>query len=584
MSTTTPAPRKSKERSTCPIGLGEEGVTSMSLLKLTPVAMHGYMHKRGKRLKRWTRRYFALKASVLLVYKKEADFNADVEPTALIDLHGYSAFFYNECVDDEQGILLQREEQQLILSCDPEISSGWVSTFNMNIASIGIDDFETISEIGRGSYGLVFLVRRKSDNALLAMKKIPKDVSVLLPRRSNEDEETYSARITRQNRKNVKYVIGERSVLHQADSPYIVSLRGSFETSEAWYILMDYVAGGDAFDHASVQHQNRFSESVVKIWAAQLVSALQHVHQKGFLHRDIKLENLLLDSRGRMCLADWGFSRCLRQRDGSMSKTSYFCGTKYYIAPEMLGGDKTYNHSVDWWGLGVAVYELLTGCPPFFSRNRDRLYQKVLHAKVVFYDPDWHSPEAQHFVRELLVKDPAYRLGCRGSEEEAFAELRAHPFFDDIDWKAIDQGHVEPDFKPKGAISSLRSTLVDFLCNKRSELSSNSADSVEAKVARDDAPLDILGFHYNPTKSGALIMDALLPAGLCNGVSFYIPESPTVTHLSTRSTASSTKGSGDRDRVLRSTGMPTPNSLSSMSPTVSNSRLLDSSTIPRGCT
>ncbi len=154
----------------------------------------------------------------------------------------------------------------------------------------------------------------------------------------------------------------------------------------------------------------------------------------------------VLARAGHVCLADFGFALPLPPG----TKTNLFCGTKYYIAPEMLSGSRMYGTSVDWWSLGVVLFEMLTGRPPFYSRTQDRQFQKICVCNVEFRHPELISDAARDIVTQLLIKDPARRLGCRErTAVDGLSEVRRHPWFANINWALVESKGLNPGFKPR---------------------------------------------------------------------------------------------------------------------------------------
>jgi hypothetical protein len=194
-----------------------------------------------------------------------------------------------------------------------------------------MDDFDTICELGSGAYGRVSLARRKGESTLLALKEISKDATKMVQRSSHETNGQYEARCKARANKNLRWLLGERSTLEAVGHhPYLAGLRYAFETTTSWCLALDYAPGGDLFDLAYQQPDKRFSEAVTRVWMAELVCVLTHIHERHVIHRDIKLENLLLDLEGHVHLADFGFA----SRVSPGEKLSAFCGTKYYQCPE----------------------------------------------------------------------------------------------------------------------------------------------------------------------------------------------------------------------------------------------------------
>lgn len=186
---------------------------------------------------------------------------------------------------------------------------------------------------------------------------------------------------------------------------------------------------------------------MVRFYAAELVSALGHLHTMDIVYRDLKPENILLDEQGHLRLTDFGLSK-LNCSEFSGAKT--FCGTPEYLAPEMLISRKKkteYGRAVDWWSLGTLMYEMLTGWPPFFDRNIEQMCQKIMKAPLKFPSHFGLSTEVKNLIAALLERDPTYRIGCRPGV--GVEDIKRHPFFQEIDWVALDRREVKPPFKPR---------------------------------------------------------------------------------------------------------------------------------------
>nr|XP_023849340.1 protein kinase C epsilon type-like [Salvelinus alpinus] len=203
---------------------------------------------------------------------------------------------------------------------------------------------------------------------------------------------------------------------------------------------MEYVNGGDLM--FQIQRSRKFDEARSRFYAAEVTSALMFLHQHGVIYRDLKLDNILLDAHGHCKLADFGMCK-----EGILNgvTTTTFCGTPDYIAPEILQ-ELEYGPSVDWWALGVLMYEMMAGQPPFEADNEDDLFESILHDDVLY--PVWLSKEAVSILKAFMTKSPNKRLGCvitQGLEEA----IKVHPFFKEIDWVLLEQKRVKPPFKPR---------------------------------------------------------------------------------------------------------------------------------------
>ncbi|XP_067336863.1 protein kinase C eta type isoform X2 [Channa argus] len=215
--------------------------------------------------------------------------------------------------------------------------------------------------------------------------------------------------------------------------------KGSFGKDRLFFV-MEFVNGGDLMFH--IQKSRKFEEPRARFYTAEITSALMFLHSKGIIYRDLKLDNVLLDKDGHCKLADFGMCK-----EGIFEgvATATFCGTPDYIAPEILQ-EMLYGPSVDWWALGVLLYEMLSGHAPFEAENEDDLFESILNEEI-FY-ASWLSTEAVNILKALLTKNPTRRLGCVASEGGESA-VTSHPFFEAIDWEKLNLREIEPPFKPR---------------------------------------------------------------------------------------------------------------------------------------
>ncbi|KAI9573605.1 kinase-like domain-containing protein [Boletus coccyginus] len=282
--------------------------------------------------------------------------------------------------------------------------------------SLTIDDFELITVIGKGSFGKVMQVRKRDTMRIYALKTIRKAHIV--------------------DRKEITHTLAERLVLARVNNPFIVPLKFSFQSEQKLYLVLAFVNGGELFHH--LQREQRFNEERSRFYSAELLLALEHLHELDVVYRDLKPENILLDYTGHIALCDFGLCK-LNMKDSDTTNT--FCGTPEYLAPEILNG-QGYNKVIDWWTLGVLLYEMLSGLPPFYDEVTDKMYQKILTDPLVFGSE--FGSGARSILTSLLDRDPTRRLGVNGAEE-----IKKHPFFEKhLDFKKLLQKKIQPPFKP----------------------------------------------------------------------------------------------------------------------------------------
>uniref|UniRef100_A0A8C4HYV7 protein kinase C n=1 Tax=Dicentrarchus labrax TaxID=13489 RepID=A0A8C4HYV7_DICLA len=293
--------------------------------------------------------------------------------------------------------------------------------------TLGLGDFDLIRVIGRGSYAKVLLVRLKKNEQVYAMKVVKKELV-------HDDED-------------IDWVQTEKHVFEQASTnPFLVGLHSCFQTESRLFLVIEYVNGGDLMFH--MQRQRKLPEEHARFYAAEICIALNFLHEKGIIYRDLKLDNVLLDHEGHIKLTDYGMCKeGIRPGD----TTSTFCGTPNYIAPEILRGED-YGFSVDWWALGVLMFEMMAGRSPFdiITDNPDMnteeyLFQVILEKPIRI--PRSLSVKAASVLKGFLNKDPKERLGCQ--VQTGFTDIKSHTFFRSIDWDQLEKKEVTPPFKPQ---------------------------------------------------------------------------------------------------------------------------------------
>ncbi|CAF1388725.1 unnamed protein product [Rotaria sordida] len=285
-----------------------------------------------------------------------------------------------------------------------------------------IDDFNFLKMLGKGSFGKVILGEHKLTNEIFAIKVLNKETII-----QNDD---------------VECTMTERRILAlSARHPFLTGLYCSFQTKERLFLIMEYVNGGDLM--FQIQRSRKFDEVRARFYASEVILALMFLHRHGVIYRDLKLDNILLDAEGHCKIADFGMCK-EGIFDGKL--TSTFCGTPDYIAPEILQ-ELDYSFSVDWWALGVLMYEMMAGQPPFEADDEDSLFESILRDEVLY--PVWLSKEAVHILKSFMTKNPAKRLGCVAAQGGEDA-IKRHAFFaGKIDWEALEHRQVKSPFKPK---------------------------------------------------------------------------------------------------------------------------------------
>jgi protein-serine/threonine kinase len=205
------------------------------------------------------------------------------------------------------------------------------------------------------------------------------------------------------------------------------------------YFVLEYCAGGELFYHLS--RARRFSEDRSRFYSSEIALAIGHLHSFDIIYRDMKPENILLDMEGHVKVTDFGLSK-EGVKDNFSAKS--MCGTPEYLAPEILS-QNGHGKAVDWYSLGAIMYEMMTGLPPFYSQDREKLFARIQRGSVCLKYPDHLTPTAKSVLHCFLQRDPDQRLGGGPGNVD---EVKAHDFFESLDWVAILEKRVTPPFKP----------------------------------------------------------------------------------------------------------------------------------------
>eukprot|EP01017_Pseudomicrothorax_dubius_P044953 TRINITY_DN7684_c0_g1_i1.p1 TRINITY_DN7684_c0_g1~~TRINITY_DN7684_c0_g1_i1.p1 ORF type:complete len:355 (-),score=99.46 TRINITY_DN7684_c0_g1_i1:114-1178(-) len=320
--------------------------------------------------------------------------------------------------------------------------------------NISIESFHLIKVIGKGTYGKVVLVKKKDDNKIYALKMVKKEVV--------------------EKRKQTPYIQTERNVLVGCDHPFIIKLAFAFQNERKLFFALEYCPGGELF--YLLQRRKTFTEDQAKFYAAQIVLAIEHLHERNVIYRDLKPENVILDAQGYIRITDFGLAKMnISDATGAFS----ICGTPEYLAPEVL---KKQGHGkpVDWWTLGCLIFEMLTGWPPFYTKEREELFRRIKYDELIF--PKHLSASCRSLLEGLFQKNSERRLGSgRGGAKE----IMSHAWFSDINFSAILKKEVRAPFTPK---------LKDEL-----DISNFDREFTEAPVdsAKDNSVTQRLFQHYD---------------------------------------------------------------------------------------
>lgn len=279
--------------------------------------------------------------------------------------------------------------------------------------------FHLLRSVGKGAFGKVRIVQKKDDKTMYALKYINKDKCIKM--------------------KAVENIIQERKLLEEVEHPFMVNLRYAFQDDENMFMVIDLMLGGDLRYH--LDRQFSVPEKTVKFYMAEAICGLLYMHSHRICHRDIKPDNLLLDEKGHIHFTDFNIAVYLPETDKKLKSVA---GTMAYMAPEILR--KTgYLETVDWWSMGVVMYECLFGKRPFRGKTNEALCASIIHDPINLpKSSEELSPDCVSFLLGLLERDENKRLGVDGGAER----IKAHPWFSDIDWDLVEAKEMEAPFVP----------------------------------------------------------------------------------------------------------------------------------------
>jgi len=315
---------------------------------------------------------------------------------------------------------------------DARSRDAWVAALDRAVrqGDAQLSDFETYAKLARGHFGTVQLVKHIRTGTALALKTIEM--------KPKKPEKQYH----------------ERAILELLQSgsagacPFVARLCFAFRDSQHLYLATELASGGDLW--ALLRKRRRLQEVTCRFISAELIVAVRHVHSHGVLHRDIKLENLLLDGQGHIKLVDFGLSKRLFDPSKGIwdGRTFTVCGTNYYMPPEMLKKDYTQGHGLaaDWWQVGCLIYELIAGAPAFYEKGARNIHKKILDTGgAPPFPSSLKEPPTRacvDIVDKFLLHDPLRRLG-KGPDDGAL-DVLPHPFYKEIDWAQLAKRRVDP--------------------------------------------------------------------------------------------------------------------------------------------
>ena len=335
---------------------------------------------------------------------------------------------WNKILEHINMLQICPEEKQKIKK---EIYNQEVIKYRKAREKQSIRDYESLAIIGRGAFGEVHVCREKKTGKIYAIKKIKKQVLII--------------------KNQIRHVINEQIIMSKASTPWIVELKASFQEGDYLYLVMEYLPGGDLMN--LLIEKDILTEKEAKFYISELILAVESIHNLDCIHRDIKPDNILIDKNGHIKLSDFGLAKIsdkLYEKEDEKYKNflknksndkntkmthnkNFSCvGTAYYVAPEVLK-KSGYDKDIDWWSVGIILYEMLVGYAPFCSKETTEVCYKVLNWKNYLKIPK--KIKLSEEVKDLIfkmIKNSDDRLGKNGAEE-----IKKHPFFKDVDWDNI---------------------------------------------------------------------------------------------------------------------------------------------------
>ncbi len=309
-----------------------------------------------------------------------------------------------------------------------------------------LTDFHFQRTLGTGSFGRVHLVRSVHNGRYYAIKVLKKAQVVKM--------------------KQVEHTNDERRMLKLVEHPFLIRMWGTFQDSRNLFMVMDYIEGGELF--SLLRKSRRFPNPVAKFYAAEVTLALEYLHGHNIIYRDLKPENILLDRNGHIKITDFGFAKEVPD------VTWTLCGTPDYIAPEVVT-TKPYNKSVDWWSLGILIYEMLTGYTPFYDPTPMKTYENILVCNVK-YNIEYLHPDAIDLLQRLITKDLTRRLG---NLQNGAKDIKDHPWFGEVVWERLLNKDIETPYEPPIQTGVGDSSLFDRYPEERWDYGAQGQDPYE---------------------------------------------------------------------------------------------------------
>ena len=347
----------------------------------------------------------------------------------------------------------ERKEEERVTELRKRTTILFAKEKKESIPDICLDDFELLKLLGKGAFGKVILSQKKSNQKLYAIKILKKKDVI-------ENDQ-------------LEHTKAEKAILQHMNHPFLVGLEYAFQTEAKLYFVLEFMQGGELFQH--LRKAKRFSEKQAKFYACCIILALGHMHNKNCLYRDLKLENILLDTNGYAKLTDFGLAKFLT----SEQKALTFCGTPEYLSPEVILG-RGHNRPTDWWSLGILIYEMIFGIPPFYTANHNEMYKRIIRENFTFKSGVQISEDGKDIITKLLIKDPAKRLGSQADS----LEILSHAWFADFDVSKLLEKKLKAPFIPEIEDGKWENNFDDEFINQKireTELNPQKIDMTKLK-------------------------------------------------------------------------------------------------------
>ncbi|CAD8161756.1 unnamed protein product [Paramecium octaurelia] len=298
----------------------------------------------------------------------------------------------------------------------------------MQNKQVKLQDFEILQTLGTGSFGRVRLAKQKSNSKHVALKMLKKCEILRL--------------------KQVDHISSEFKILQQIQHPFIIELLGYTQDERYLYFVLEYIQGGELFTY--LRNAGTIENDEAQFYSAQIVLMFEYLHSKTIVYRDLKPENLLIQQNGYLKLTDFGFAKVVEDH------TYTLCGTPEYLAPEILL-NKGHGRPVDWWCLGIILYEMLAGIDPFNDEDPMAIYQKILKGKVKF--PKNFDNDAKELIKSLLVSDVSKRLG---NLKNGANDIKQHKWYQTLNWDSLIKKQMRPKYIPSVRSENDTSNFADY--------------------------------------------------------------------------------------------------------------------------